>query len=116
MPGGPDPELFHAGARDLRTASTRAAWPTACRGNVAVNPHVGLLFIDFRAKRPSRPRVNGTASVDPDDPLLASFPGAQLVERSRDVPRAGAAAPVPAWKRAAWACDVLPAGDQAGRS
>ena len=32
-------------------------------GNVNVNPHVGLLFIDFRAQR--RMRVNGTASIDP---------------------------------------------------
>ena len=104
-------------------------------GNVAVNPHVGLLFIDFRARRPSRLRVNGIASIDERDPLRAAYPGAQLVvrvhatqvfpncpryihrmklvERSRFVPRADAEPPVPDWKRAEWACDVLPEGDPA---
>ncbi len=48
-------------------------------GNVLVNPRVGLLFIDFEA--PKRLRVNGTARIDPDDPLLETFPGAQLVVR-----------------------------------
>ena len=48
-------------------------------GNVLVNPRVGLLFIDFEA--PKRLRVNGTARIDPDDPLVETFPGAQLVVR-----------------------------------
>jgi hypothetical protein len=48
-------------------------------GNVMVNPHVGLLFIDF--EQPNRTRVQGTASVSVDDPLLAEFPGAQLIIR-----------------------------------
>src|SRR6185295_3151442 len=48
-------------------------------GNVLVNPHVGLLFIDFES--PKRLRVNGRASVDERDPLLAQFVGAQLVVR-----------------------------------
>ncbi len=48
-------------------------------GNVLVNPRVGLLFIDFEA--PKRLRVNGTARIDSADPLLESFPGAQLVVR-----------------------------------
>jgi uncharacterized protein len=104
-------------------------------GNLAVNPHVGLLFIDFRARRPSRLRVNGIASIDERDPLRVAYPGAQLVvrvratqvfpncpryihrmelvERSRFVPRAGSEPPVPDWKRAEWACDVLPDGDAA---
>ena len=104
-------------------------------GNLRVNPHVGLLFIDFLAERPSRLRVNGTASVDERDPLGDEYPGAQLVvrvratqvfpncpryihrlrlvERSRFVPRAGEEPIVPDWKRAPWACDVLPADDPA---
>jgi len=104
-------------------------------GNVAVNPHVGLLFVDFTAARPSRLRLNGIASIDEADPLLDAYPGAQLVvrvratevfpncpryihrmalvERSRFLPRAEARAPVPDWKRSEWACDVLPAGDPA---
>jgi predicted pyridoxine 5'-phosphate oxidase superfamily flavin-nucleotide-binding protein len=106
-------------------------------GNLAVNPHVGLLFVDFTAQRPSRLRLNGVASVDEDDPLVASYPGAQfvvrvratqvfpncpryihrmaLVERSRYVPQADREPPVPDWKRTDWACDVLPADDPARR-
>src|SRR5204863_175988 len=79
-------------------------------GNARVNPHVGLLFIDFQTQR--RMRVNGTASINADDALLGSYPEAQfvvrvtateffpncpryihkleLVERSRFVPHAGA--------------------------
>src|SRR5258708_23817349 len=35
-------------------------------GNLAVNPHVGLLFIDMH-ERPRRLRINGTAAIGPDD-------------------------------------------------
>jgi uncharacterized protein len=104
-------------------------------GNLGVNAHVGLLFIDFRARRPSRLRVNGIASIDERDPLGAAYPGAQLVvrvrathvfpncpryihrmqlvERSRFVPHADREPPAPDWKRAEWACDVLPESDPA---
>jgi hypothetical protein len=104
-------------------------------GNLAVNPAVGLLFIDFEAG--NRTRVQGVASVDPDDPLLAEWPEAQLVvrihvthvfpncgryvhhyalvERSTFVPRKRRVTPVPSWKRSEWACDVLPAGDPANQ-
>ena len=97
-------------------------------GNVLVNPEVGLLFISF--ERQKRLRLNGTATIDPDDPLLGSWPGAmlvvrvrarevfpncpryihrmQLVERSRYVPAAGEEPPVPEWKTRKWARDVLP--------
>ena len=107
-------------------------------GNALVNPHVGLLFVDFVSQRPSRLRLNGVARIDERDELMAAFPEAQfivrvratqifpncpryvhrmaLVERSRFVPRTGVETPVPAWKRADWACDVLPARDaQAGQ-
>ena len=47
-------------------------------GNAIVNPHVGLLFIDFVSERPSRLRVEGTASVTVDDEL-------QLVDVARAV-------------------------------
>jgi hypothetical protein len=94
---------------------------------------VGLLFIDFEGQ--SRLRLNGRASIDRDDPLLGGWPEAQLVvrvavrevfpncpryihryvlaERSRFVPKAGCVTPVPSWKRAEWAADVVPAGDPA---
>ena len=42
-------------------------------GNVLVNPDVGLLFIDF--ERGHRMRLEGTASIDLDDPLARRLPG-----------------------------------------
>jgi predicted pyridoxine 5'-phosphate oxidase superfamily flavin-nucleotide-binding protein len=102
-------------------------------GNIAVNPAVGMLFVDF--ERGSRMRLNGTATIDDADPLLAEFPEAQfvvrvavrevfpncpryihrrtLVQRSEFVPRAGCETPVPDWKRSPLAEGVLPAGDPA---
>lgn len=102
-------------------------------GNVVANPKVGLLFVDFERQR--RMRLNGIASVDEDDPLLADYPEAQLVvrvrathvfpncpryvhrlelaERSRFTPREACETPVPEWKRRAWSRDVLPAADPA---
>jgi uncharacterized protein len=87
-------------------------------GNIAVNPHVGLLFIDF--EKPRRLRVNGTATISRDDPLLAHTVGAQLIVRMRAsaifpncpryipkmqfvepsiyAPQAGVEFPEPAWK------------------
>src|SRR5437879_4269478 len=104
-------------------------------GNLLANPQVGMLFIDFVSVRPSRLRLNGIASVDEQDELLAHYPGAQfivrveasqvfpncpryihrmaLVERSRFVPRVSHETPIPDWKRSEWACDVLPEGDPA---
>ena len=102
-------------------------------GNVLVNPEVGLLFVAFERQR--RLRLNGTASIDADDPLMERHPGAQfivrvaarevfpncpryihryeLVERSHYVPRPHEPTPVPDWKRRDWARDVLPASDAA---
>ncbi len=102
-------------------------------GNLAQNPQVGILFIDFAS--PKRLRVNGIASIDEADPLLAGYPEAQLVvrvratdvlpncpryvhrlelvERSRFVPHEGRETPIPDWKRREWSHDVLPAGDPA---
>ena len=50
-------------------------------GNLLRNPQVGILFIDFT--RPKRLRVNGIASIDDDDPLLADYAEAQLIVRVR---------------------------------
>src|SRR2546429_7370251 len=47
-------------------------------GNVAVNPNVGMLFIDFVSARPARLRVGGIASIEDGD---GSYPGAQFVVR-----------------------------------
>jgi|SRR5579871_4754235 len=49
-------------------------------GNIRINPNVGMLFIAFDAM-PKRLRVNGKASVSLDDPLLATFVGAQALVR-----------------------------------
>lgn len=101
-------------------------------GNVLVNPHVGLLFVDFTD--PDRMRVNGTATVNAEDPLRSEFPGAvflvrvsvaaifpncgryihsmQLVEHSVFAPRAGHQPPVPGWKNDQRFHDALPARDR----
>jgi predicted pyridoxine 5'-phosphate oxidase superfamily flavin-nucleotide-binding protein len=100
-------------------------------GAVLETGEVGLLFIDFEGQ--SRLRVNGRATIDPDDPLCSEWPEAQLVvrvavrevfpncpryihkytlvERSHFVPKKGCATPVPSWKRSEWACDVVPEAD-----
>ena len=49
-------------------------------GNILVNADVGLLFIAMHG-RPQRLRVNGTATVSREDPLLAHTLGAQLMVR-----------------------------------
>jgi uncharacterized protein len=100
-------------------------------GNILANPNIGMLFIDF--ERQSRLRVNGVASIDLDDPLLAEYPEAQLiirvkvrevfpncpryihkmqpVEESAFIPRAQCETPAPPWKSLALVADVLPARD-----
>lgn len=47
-------------------------------GNIAANPHVGLLFIAMGEKA-GRLRVNGRAEVVRNDPAMAALPGAQLL-------------------------------------
>ena len=88
-------------------------------GNILANPAVGLLFIDM-GEKPRRLRVNGTARVSADDPLMQRFAGAQLLVRvkataifpncpryivapgstepSSYAPRPGYQPPEPAWK------------------
>jgi predicted pyridoxine 5'-phosphate oxidase superfamily flavin-nucleotide-binding protein len=88
-------------------------------GNLQVNRSVGLLFIDMH-ERPRRLRVNGTATMSRDDPLLGRTLGAQMIVRvaaraifpncpryipklqlaepSIYVPKAGCEPPEPAWK------------------
>lgn len=46
-------------------------------GNIAANPKVGLLFIDF--ERPHRLRIHGVASLVRDEHELKHFPGAELL-------------------------------------
>lgn len=102
-------------------------------GNVLVNSHAGLLFLDF--EHPKRIRVNGTAHVNEDDPLRSEYPGSvfivritatrifpncpryihkmQLVEHPVYAPRPDYTPPVPAWKTFDVFRDALPARDRA---
>jgi predicted pyridoxine 5'-phosphate oxidase superfamily flavin-nucleotide-binding protein len=50
-------------------------------GNVLLNPHVGMLLIDFVSERPSRMRIEGLASIVERDELEWEYPGAQFVVR-----------------------------------
>lgn len=100
-------------------------------GNIAETGKIGMLFIDFET--PNRMRVQATATVSSDDPLMAKYPGAQLLVRatvdkvflncarlihkyrrlstSPYVPDEKGTTPVPAWKRIDSVQDVLPAKD-----
>lgn len=102
-------------------------------GNVLVNPHVGLLFLDF--EHPRRLRVNGTAEIRADDPLRDASSGVvfivrvtadrifpncpryihrmELVEDSVYAPRPDYTPPVPAWKKSDKYRDALPPRDRA---
>ena len=88
-------------------------------GNIAVNPHVGLLFISLHDK-PRRLRVNGKATISRTDPLMTLtigaqlivrviastifpncpryIPNMQLIEPSIYAPKAGKDSPEPGWK------------------
>jgi predicted pyridoxine 5'-phosphate oxidase superfamily flavin-nucleotide-binding protein len=98
-------------------------------GNLAVNAHVGLLFIAMHGT-PKRLRVNGSARIDRNDPLLAETVGAQLIVRvhasvifpncpryipsltlaepSIYVPHTGVAPVEPAWKGYDAFKDIVP--------
>ena len=115
----------HAGIRAV-TGPSELAFPDydgngmfKSLGNILVNVDVGLLFIAMHGK-PQRLRVNGTAAVSREDPLLARTVGAQLMVRvtarvifpncpryipdmqlvdpSMYAPRPGVEPPEPAWK------------------
>jgi predicted pyridoxine 5'-phosphate oxidase superfamily flavin-nucleotide-binding protein len=98
-------------------------------GNIRQNPAVGLLFIAMQ-EAPKRLRVNGTAELVFDDPLLPEFEGAQALlritpqhifpncpryipnlktgESSAYTPCAGAERVEPAWKGFDAFRDVVP--------
>jgi len=102
-------------------------------GNIAATKQVGLLFIDFETQ--TRMRVQGEATIDANDPLMADYPEAQFIVRvttrevfpncpryihkmtrvapSRFVPKPGCDTPVPAWKTREWVSDTLPEKDPA---
>jgi predicted pyridoxine 5'-phosphate oxidase superfamily flavin-nucleotide-binding protein len=100
-------------------------------GNIATNPKVGLLFIDF--EQPRRLRVQGMAHLD-EGPAVREVPGAQFliriepqqifvncpryvprytkIESSKFNPDAEGKAPLPDWKRLKEVHDVLSPRDQ----
>jgi hypothetical protein len=101
-------------------------------GNIAANHKVGLLFIDFDT--PNRLRVQATARIDQQHPLLTEYPQAQFlvvvdvervwlncpryvhrrvkVQDSKYVPKANCETPIPAWKRIDFVQEALPRHDQ----
>jgi len=100
-------------------------------GNLLVNPHVGLLFIDF--EKQNRLRVNGTAAISADDELRDEFPGSvfiirvnaekifpacpryihkmQMLALSEYAPKLNYAPPIPEWKKFDDFRDALPERD-----
>lgn len=98
-------------------------------GNLLVNPHVGLLFIDF--EQPERLRISGIATLNgEEDRRLAGYAGGQLlvqvqaerifpncpryihkmrlIEHSAYVPRPDYTPPVPRWKKMKVFRETLP--------
>jgi hypothetical protein len=104
-------------------------------GNIAADPKVGLLFIDF--EKPWRMRVQGLARLD-EGAALCGMPGAILllriepkqifvncpryvpryakIESSKFNPDAQGKAPLPDWKRLKEVHDVLRPEDQQAAS
>lgn len=102
-------------------------------GNIARSRQIGMLFMSF--ERPHRLRVQGTASVSRDDPMMSRYREADLLVRvqlselwqncpryihryqkvqpSRYVPRAECETPIAGWKRIDMMQDVLSARDVA---
>jgi hypothetical protein len=102
-------------------------------GNLLGNPQVGMLFVNF--EKPHRLRVQGTANIDDNDPLLQDYAEAQLIIRvtvseifrncpryvhryekvqaSAFVPRSTAETPLAPWKRVDDVQTFLSAKDRA---
>jgi len=100
-------------------------------GNLMQHAQVGLLFVSF--ERPHRLRVQGSASISRNDPLLSQYKEAdflvrvqlsalwqncpryvhryQKVQPSRYVPRQDCETPLAEWKRIDQLQDVIPARD-----
>lgn len=102
-------------------------------GNIARSKQVGMLFISF--ERLHRIRVQGTAEISREDPMMSHYKEADLLVRlrlselwqncpryihryqkvqpSRYVPRPECATPLAEWKRIDMIQDALPARDAA---
>jgi predicted pyridoxine 5'-phosphate oxidase superfamily flavin-nucleotide-binding protein len=102
-------------------------------GNVDQHPQIGMLFISF--ERPHRLRVQGSATISRDDPMMVHYKEADFIVRvqlstlwqncpryvhryqkvnpSRYVPRSDCETPLAEWKRIDMLQDVIPARDTA---
>jgi predicted pyridoxine 5'-phosphate oxidase superfamily flavin-nucleotide-binding protein len=102
-------------------------------GNIAGQAQIGMLFISF--ERPHRLRLQGTATISRDDPMLSQYKEADVIVRvklsalwqncpryihrfekiapSRYVPRAACETPVAGWKRIDLMQDALSETDAA---
>ncbi len=102
-------------------------------GNITGHNQVGLLFMSF--ERPHRLRVQGSATISREDPMMAHYKEADFVVRvqlaelwqncpryihryqklqpSRYVPREATETPLAEWKRVDAVQDVLPERDVA---
>ena len=102
-------------------------------GTAAANKEIGMLFISF--EKPHRMRLQGTATVARDDPMMGSYKEADLIVRvklseiwqncpryvhryekvnpSRYVPRETCETPLAEWKRIDLIADALPPRDGA---
>lgn len=100
-------------------------------GNIAQHTQLGMLFISF--ERPHRLRVQGTASISRDDPMMSQCKEADFIVRvhlselwqncpryihryqkvtpSRYVPREACETPLAEWKRVDLIQDVLSTRD-----
>ena len=101
-------------------------------GNILGNANIGMLFIDL--ERPHRLRVQGTATIDDNDPILGEFFEAELIVRveisevfrncpryvhryekvreSKYVPRESIETPFAEWKRVDDVQEQLPEKDK----
>ena len=102
-------------------------------GNIEGQGKVGLLFVDF--EKPNRLRVQGTATMSTDDPLMATFTEAKYlvriavtkvwvncpryihqytkVDQSKYVPRPDKETPLASWKRLDMVQGVIQPEDKA---
>jgi predicted pyridoxine 5'-phosphate oxidase superfamily flavin-nucleotide-binding protein len=130
--GGPVGVVTVVDARTLAFPSYDGNGMFLSIGNIAETGKIGMLFIDFET--PNRVRVQATATVSTNDPLIAKYPGAQLLVRAKVekvflncarlvhkykrvaaspyVPDKNGETLFPAWKRVDLVQDALPSKDR----
>ncbi|WP_232629689.1 pyridoxamine 5'-phosphate oxidase family protein [Methylobacterium sp. Leaf118] len=131
--GGPTGVVKVLGANELAFPGFDGNGMFLSMGNLAGQSRVGLLFIDFET--PHRLRVQGTARIVRDDPLLSEWTEAKYVvrvdvakawvncpryihrhskvEQSRYVPKPDAETPLAQWKRLDMVQEVISDEDRA---